>query len=303
MKYFVTGSNGFVGKALITELKKRNIEHIAADRNLYGDIVSQAHWPDLLQGVDCIIHLAARVHIMKEVATDSLAAFREMNVLATFNLAKAAKSCGVKRFIYISSIKVNGETTSSVPFKASDTPNPQDPYGVSKLEAEIELMKLNEPGLFEVVIIRPPLIYGPGVKANFKNLMWLVEKDLPIPFGRVNNKRSLVSVYNLVDLIILCARHAEAAGKVFLVSDDADLSLKDLILKMAKVLGKSAHLIPIPVSLMTFSAIILGKKNYVDRLVGNLQLDINETKITLNWSPPYTFEETFNEKHQLSSQL
>jgi nucleoside-diphosphate-sugar epimerase len=293
MKIFVTGSNGFVGRALISELKKRNIDYVAADRNLYGDIVTQSHWKDLLTGVDVIVHLAARVHVMKEVSADPLIAFREMSVNATVNLARAAKESGVKRFVFISSIKVNGESTSDFPFTARDIPNPQDPYGISKMEAEIQLLQLHDPGIFEVVIIRPPLIYGPGVKANFKNLMWLVEKDLPIPFGRVNNKRSLVSVFNLVDLIILSAIHPLAGGNVFLVSDDSDLSLNELILLMAKVLGKSAHLLPVPVGLMKFAATILGKKSYADRLLGNLQVDISATKQILNWSPPLSFEDTF----------
>ncbi len=296
MKIFVTGSNGFVGFSLISELKQRNIDYTAADRKLYGNIITQNNWANLLIDVDVIVHLAARVHVMKEVILDSfdpLVAFREMNVKATINLARAAKESGVKRFLFISSIKVNGESTSDLPFTACDMPNPQDSYAVSKMEAEIQLLQLHDPGKFEVVIIRPPLVYGPGVKANFKNLMWLVEKDLPIPFGRVNNKRSFVSIFNLVDLIILVANHPLAGGNIFLVSDDLDLSLKQLILKMAKVLGKSAHLLPVPVGLMKFTAAILGKKSYADRLLGNLQIDISATKQILNWSPPFSFEDTF----------
>lgn len=300
MNIFVTGSNGFVGKALIAELKKRNLPHIAAERSLYGNIVTQNNWERFLGDVDVVIHLAARVHVMKEHSSDPLRAFREMNVDATINLAKAAKKSGVKRFVFISTVKVNGETTLNIPFSAKDTPNPQDAYGISKMEAELNLLALHESGVFDVVIIRPPLIYGPGVKANFKNLMWLVEKDLPIPFGRVENKRSLVSVFNLVDLIVLCMQHPKAGGNVFMVSDDIDLSLKDLILKMASVLGKHAHLLPVPVNLMKSVATVLGKKSYADRLLGNLQVDIAATKQILNWSPPLTFEETFSEKYRPS---
>lgn len=296
MKVFVTGSNGFVGKALVNELKKKGIDFIPADRSLYGDLSSRTNWENIFQSCDTIVHLAARVHVMKDTSVDPMAAFREMNVEATYNMALAAKKDGVKRFIFISSIKVNGEMTTDVPFKATDVASPQDAYGISKMEAELKLLQLHELGVFEVVIIRPTLIYGPGVKANFKNLMWLVEKDLPIPFGRVNNKRSLVSVFNLADLIIVCLNHSSAGGKIFLVSDDADLSLSELIKKMAAVLGKHAHLLPVPVGLMKFSARLLGKKSYADRLLGNLQVDISATKSTLNWRPPFSFEATF--KHQ-----
>lgn len=292
-KIFITGSTGFVGKHLIQELKKRNLSFVAGDRALYGDLITQKNWEALLTGCDSVVHLAARVHVMNETNADPLSAFRASNVEATLNLANAAKKIGVKRFIFISSVKVNGEETFDRPFKAIDIPAPQDPYGVSKMEAEIELMKLHQPGIFEVVIIRPPLIYGPGVKANFQKLMWLVEKDLPIPFGRVDNRRSLVSVLNLADLIITSLDHPKAGGEIFLVSDDCDLSLKDLLIKMGKVLNKYPHLLPVPVGLMKFGAKLIGKKSYADRLFGNLQVDIEKTKQLLNWKPPYTFEESF----------
>lgn len=243
--------------------------------------------------MDVVIHLAARVHVMKERSHNPLDAFREVNLEATINLAKAAKKSGVKRFIFISSIKVNGEVTTTLPFTAQDIPRPQDPYCVSKMEAELKLLELHEPEVFDVVIIRPPLVYGPGVKGNLLKLMWFVEKDLPIPLGRIDNKRSLVSILNLVDLIIHVADHPEAGGNIFLVSDDLDLSSKELIIKMAKYFGKSAHLLPVPVSVMKFAAKILGQKKYADRLLGNLQVDISSTKEILNWSPPYSFEETF----------
>ncbi len=298
-KIFITGANGFVGKNLLKVLDRLGITSVAGSRNLYGDIVAQSSWKSLLNDSDVVVHLAARVHVMEESESDPLVAFRKLNVDATMNLARAAKESGVKRFIYISSVKVNGEVTLDVAFKASDLPNPIDPYGISKMEAESSLMKLHEPGKFEVVIIRPPLVYGPGVKANFEKLFWLVKKDLPIPFGRVKNKRSLVSVYNLCDLIIRCFDHPKASGETFLVSDDFDYSLKDLITLMAKTEGKFPHLLPVPVKLMSFAATMLGKKAYANRLFGNLHVDISKTKDLLNWKPPYTFEDTFKSSEKL----
>jgi nucleoside-diphosphate-sugar epimerase len=290
---FITGSNGFVGKALIRECQKKNIKFVGADRKLYGDLTKQDHWEKFLEGVSAVVHLAARVHVMNEVDSDPLKAFREVNVLATLRLAEAAKKMKVRRFIFISSIKVNGEETPTRPFSADDVPAPQDPYGVSKYEAEKELMKLHEEGVFEVVIIRPPLIYGPGVKANFEKLMVFVKKDIPLPFGLVKNRRSLVSVYNLADLILMCVQNPKASGNVFLASDDESLSLKELLLKMGKVTKRYPHLVPVPVTLMKFAAKILGKEDYAHRLFGNLELNIDKTKTILNWKPPYTFEETF----------
>lgn len=292
-KIFITGSTGFVGRHLITELSKRNIPFIAGERSLYGDLVTQKNWAQVLDGCDSVVHLAARVHVMDESSTDPLFEFRKMNVEATINLAHAAKKIGVKRFIFISSVKVNGEETVDRPFNASDTPSPQDPYGISKMEAEMELLKLHDPGVFEVVIIRPPLIYGRGVKANFEKLFHYAGLKIPLPFGLVENKRSLVSVLNLVDLIMTTLVHPSASGEIFMVSDDRDLSLNELIRLMAKVQGKDSNLLPVPVGLMKFAASILGKKSYADRLFGNLQVDIEKTKKLLSWKPPYSFEETF----------
>lgn len=293
MKVFITGANGFVGKRLQKKLASLSLPYVAGTRELYGDLEEQNNWKEILKGMDVVVHLAARVHVMNETNTDPLSAFRNANVVGTLKLAVAAKSVGVKRFIFISSVKVNGEETFDRPFSANDRPAPQDPYGVSKLEAERELMKLHQPGVFEIVVVRPPLVYGPGVKANFEKLFWLVKTDLPIPFSLVKNKRSLVSVDNLVDLIVTTLSHPKASGEIFLVSDDLDYSLKDLIEEMGKVLGKSPHLLPIPVTLMKIGAKMLGKKAYVNRLFGNLHVDIEKTKTLLNWKPPYTFQDTY----------
>ena len=216
-----------------------------------------------------------------------------MNVDATLNLARAAKKSKVLKFIFISSVKVNGEETYDLPFTSSDRAAPQDFYGISKAEAEKELLELHEPGIFEVVIIRPPLVYGPGVKANFEKLYHFAKIGIPLPFGLVKNKRSLVSVFNLVDLIVVTLTHPKAAGEIFMVSDDHDLSLRELIELMAKTQGKRAHLINVPVKLMKMAARVVGKKSYADRLFGNLQVDIEKTKQLLGWKPPFTFEETF----------
>lgn len=292
-KLFITGSTGFVGRCLLRELSRRNIDFVAGSRTLYGDLLTKPDWLQLIKGCDTIVHLAARVHVMNEHNSDPLKTFRAMNVDVTLDIANSAKALGVKRFIFISSVKVNGEKTYGIPFRASDTPSPADPYGMSKMEAEVELMKLHSSGFFEVVIIRPPLIYGQGVKANFEKLFYFVQKDLPIPFRMVKNKRSLVSVLNLVDLIICCGIHPAASGKVFMVSDDNDLSLPGLIKEMASLNGKTPHLIPVPVGLMIFVATLLGRKDLASRLFGDLQVDISDTKRLLGWKPTFSFKETF----------
>lgn len=292
-KIFITGAAGFVGQHLVTELKRRNLDFVAGDRALYGDIVKYSNWEDVLNGCDSVIHLAGRVHVMSEISSDPAEQFHSINVNATINIARAAKLVGVKRFIFISSIKVNGEETFKIPFSSTDIPSPNDSYAISKLEAENLLMRLHTPGIFEVVIIRPPLIYGIGVKANFERLYYFVNCDLPIPFGLVKNKRSLVSVLNLIDLIITTLNHPKAGGEIFLVSDDHDLSLRELIEKIAKVQGKIPHLLPVPVILMKLGARLLRQKVYADRLFGNLQIDLEKTKKLLGWKPPHTFEDTF----------
>ncbi len=299
-KIFITGSNGFIGQNLTSELSKQKIDFAPGTRALYGDISTQNNWKDILLGCDSVVHLAARVHVMNENSNDPISEFRKYNVDATINLALAAKKSGIRKFIYLSSVKVNGEETFESPYSENDIPNPQDPYGISKYEAENKLLELHETNIFEIVIIRPPLVYGIGVKANFQKLFTFVKRDLPLPFGLVKNKRSLVSVLNLVDLIITCLNNNKASGEVFFVSDNHDLSLKELIQLMAKVQRKTSHLLPVPVFLMKFMAYLVGKKSYSDRLFGNLQLNITKSKSLLNWNPPYTFEDTFkniNEKY------
>ncbi|RNF48807.1 SDR family oxidoreductase [Marinomonas hwangdonensis] len=307
----LTGSTGFVGAKLLTKLslendvvvkcivrrlEQSNVEH--SNEKLcfnIGDIGSKADYSSVIPDVDVVIHLAARVHIMNNSFSDSLSEFRAVNTEGTLNLARQAAEAGVKRFIFLSSIKVNGESTSGrKPFTAFEMRNPEDLYGMSKSEAEEKLLALGKETGMEIVIIRPPLVYGEGVKANFASLMRLVGKDFPLPFRAINqNKRSLVSVYNLVNLIKVCIDHPKAANQVFLVSDDNDLSTAQMVALMAKVQGKANLSLPVPVWCFKLAGKLFKKEAVVDRLVGSLQLDIEHTKKTLDWVPPYTVEHGF----------
>jgi len=264
-------------------------------RNLQAfDLVKPGRddWLSSLESIDCVIHLAARVHVSKDTAKDPLAEYRIVNVEKTLDLARQASSFGVKRFIFVSSVKVNGELTEKdMPFRADDIPNPQDPYGLSKCEAEAGLIKLAKETGMEVVVIRPPLVYGPGVKANFLSMIKMLDKGIPLPLGNVSNKRSLVFVDNLVDLLIRVIDHPKAAGQVFLVSDDHDVSTTTLLRSISYALGKKAKLIPVPLFFLKAIFYLIGKPGLSQRLLGSLCLDISKTKKLLNWSPPICFEE------------
>lgn len=305
-RLLVTGATGFVGKSLVKKLRteKFNVTVVLRGNNketldaLYvTGIDSTTDWHGKLQGVDFIVHCAARVHVMNDIDNDPLEAFREVNLRGTLNLAKSAAEAGVKRFIFISSIKVNGEsTTGKIPFKNSDVPLPEDPYGISKAEAEKELLALGADTGMEIVIIRPPLVYGPGVKANFAAICKLVMKGIPLPFALIKlNRRSMVYVENLVSLICECITNKKASNKVFLVSDNNDLSLAQLIKGLSQTAGKGGFMLPIPAFLFELVGIITGKTAVIDRLCGSLQVDIDHTCKTLNWKPPYTVEQGFTE--------
>ena len=294
----VTGATGFVGQALCAELSRRQMDYRPVSRSprpgfaAIGAINGQTDWSEALADVDVVMHLAARVHVMNESAADPLAAFRAVNVDATINLARQAAGASVKRFIFLSSIKVNGEGTSAgKAFRASDVPRPEDAYGRSKLEAEEALLAISAETGMEVVIIRPPLVYGPGVKANFANLMTWATRPFPWPFGAIRNRRSLVYVGNLVDFILLSARHPAAANRVFLVSDGEDLSIGQLISKLSLAAGRKAWMLPVPPALLEGLAAILGRRAATQRLLGSLQVDIGETRALTGWSPPYSVEE------------
>ncbi|MBO9552007.1 SDR family oxidoreductase [Pseudomonas sp.] len=298
-KVFLTGATGFVGNAVMRRLQVEGREVIAAVRKGGAELPASVRsvsftsfehdndWEGALSECDVVVHSAARVHVMNDTETDPLAAFRRVNVQGTVALARQAISAGVKRFVFISSIKVNGEGTKpGKPYTADDVPMPQDPYGVSKMEAEEALRKLAAESGLEVVIIRPVLVYGPGVKANFLNMMRWLDRGVPLPFGAIDNRRSLVALDNLVDLIVTCIEHPAARNQTFLVSDGEDLSTTALLRRMAQALGKSARLLPVPAWVLSAGAKSLGKAALSQRLCGSLQVDILKTRELLGWHPP-----------------
>lgn len=299
----VTGATGFVGTALCHALRARGTRFVAAVRTAngsaeqvsVGNIDVDTSWSDALNGCDTVIHLAARVHVMADAEANPLDAYRRANVAATLNLARQAVQAGVKRFIFVSSVKVNGEATSSRPFTAFDVPAPCDPYGQSKWEAELALQELARVTGLELVIVRPPLVYGPGVKANFLNLIRLVQSGLPLPFGRAAGLRSMVAVDNLVHLLIHCASHPNAPGGVFMVSDGEDITVGDVAKLIAIGMNKRVLLVPIPVAVLRAIARVLGAARVADRLFGSLQVDMRNTQERLEWQPDVTAQAAIRE--------
>jgi len=305
MRVAVTGATGLVGQALCSALTPHDflIRAIVRSANIdlksslfaiapISEINGQTDWFNALEDIDCIVHCAARAHVMNETETDALAAYRAVNVDGTRRLAEQAVKSGVKRLVYLSSIKVNGEQTSTgVGFTATDFAKPEDPYGISKWEAEQVLLEVAARTGLEVVIIRPPLVYGSGVKGNFHSMLKWLSRGIPLPLGAIHNTRSLVGIDNLVDLIITCINHPAAANQTFLVSDGEDLSTTDLLRRLGKVLHKPARLLPVPASVLGFTAQLAGKKAVAQRLLGNLQVDISKTREVLDWSPPVSVDE------------
>lgn len=298
----VTGATGFVGQALCVRLQGHDALRIAVRAPkaaawpkeydlVLANLDPVQDWQSALDSITTVIHCAARVHVMNDDAADPLMEFRRINVEGTLRLAAQAAEAGVRRFVFISSIKVNGENTApGQPFTAQQTPAPIDAYGVSKWEAEQQLRALAVETGMEVVIIRPVLVYGPGVKANFQNMIKWLHKGVPLPLGAIHNKRSLVSLDNLVDLIVTCIHHPDAANQTFLVSDGEDLSTSELLRRMARALGKHAHLLPLPARLLEAVATVLGKRSVSQRLCGSLQVDISHTRARLGWSPPVSVD-------------
>lgn len=311
MNILITGSNGFLGQYLCQHLAEQSYRILAQTRkpqkfthsavtNINFDLNDDLDNIDLSQ-VDVIAHCAGRAHVMNETATSPLDAYRQTNVQGTLNLAKKAVQSGVKRFIYLSSIKVNGEQTTNEPFKSSDLVNTDDPYGLSKYEAEQELLKLSKETGLEVFIIRPVLIYGPNVKANFKSMVGLANKKIPLPIGCLDNKRSMVSLYNLVDLIHVCMTHPKAKNEVFLASDQDDISVKQLFEKLAYHQNNNLIILPVPKSLIAFLASVVGKKAMASRLCSELIVDTSKNTQLLGWTAPYTvdtsLQKMFNSSH------
>lgn len=302
----VTGSNGLLGNRVVRKLaddcpldgvvaasRHHDLVWPKRVRNaIVGDLSSTTDWTASLEGVDAIVHCAARVHVMQDNAADPLSAHRKVNVDGALNLARQAANTGVRRFVFVSSIKVNGESTlPGKPFCADDEPAPIDPYGVSKLEAELGLRELASKTSMELVIVRPPIVYGLGVKANFASMMQWVARGIPLPLGSIHNRRSMVALDNLVDLLVACISHPAAAGQTFLVSDGEDVSTTELLRRTAAAMGKPSRLIPVPKVLLSFGAYLLGKRDFAQRLCGSLQVDITKTCKILDWKPPLTLDQ------------
>ncbi|MGA4472129.1 UDP-glucose 4-epimerase family protein [Ectopseudomonas chengduensis] len=305
MRVLLTGASGFVGRAVQARLLVDGVHRLrCAQRKApitpavgveycqAPSLEAEADWSLALAGVDAVIHCAARVHVMHEQAADPLAEFRRANVVGTLRLARQAVAAGVRRFVFVSSIKVNGEQTlPGQAYRADDISNATDPYGISKREAEDELLALAAETGLEVVIVRPPLIYGPGVKANFLSMMRWLQRGVPLPFGAIDNRRSLVALDNLVDLLVVCLTHPAASGQRFLVSDGEDLSTTELLRRLSAALGRPARLLPVPQALITQAAIMLGRRQLSQRLCGSLQINMDKTRERLDWTPPFTVDQ------------
>ena len=299
-KMLVTGASGFVGRALCAALARRGFPVRAAVRGStddrpagcecvhVGSLSSSCDWTAALSGVATVIHLAARAHVMREIAADPLAEFRTVNVAGTERLARQAAQSGVKRLVFVSSIKVNGERTSEGQrFSEADSPCPQDAYGMSKWEAEQALRRVADETGLDIVVVRPPLVYGPGVKGNFATMLKVLHRGIPLPLASVRNRRSLLFVGNLADALIRCATHPAAAMQTYLVSDGEDLSTPELLRRLGSAAGKPARLLPCPAGLLRLAGKMTGKSGAVDRLLGSLQVDSGKIRRELGWSPPY----------------
>jgi nucleoside-diphosphate-sugar epimerase len=300
----LTGANGFVGQHLGAFLIKQGHQVVAATRceNAafdyaparivpVGEIDAATDWSAALDGVEMIIHLAARVHVMQEQVTEPLATFHQVNTAGTLRLAQQADEAGVKRFVYLSSIKVNGESTTTRPFSEDDPAAPEDPYAQSKWEAEQQLLALAAHTGLEVSIVRPPLVYGPGVRGNFLRMLGLADKAWPLPLASIHNRRSLVGIENLCSLIEVCMHHPEAVGEVFLVSDDRDISTPQLLRMLAAAMGRPCRLVPFPPSLLATVSLLLGQQAVWARLAESLQVDINKARHKLGWQPVMSVEQ------------
>ena len=312
MKVLVTGANGFMGRALCPHLSALGHEVVSVVRRP-GDVMGarvlkeddEAAWQIALRGCTSVVHLAGRAHVMQDKATDPLQAFREANVQVTQTLAMRAAQAGVKRLVFMSTIKVNGEQTAPGKcFRPGDIPAPVDPYAVSKWEAEQALHEVASQTGLEIVIIRPPLVYGPGVKGNFAALVKMIQRGIPLPLGDVHNQRSLVGLDNLLSLVSLCAdpqASANAANRVWLVSDGAPVSTTVLLKSTAQAFHVRPHLLPVPMSWLQWAASLLGKAAVAERLLGSLVVDDSLTQALLHWRPPFTLEQQLQRMQHVAS--
>jgi len=306
--FFLTGATGFLGRSVVPRLRHdgHTVRALVRDavrapdgtERVTGDLERTSGWATSLQGCDTVVHLAARVHVMHEDSADPLRRFREVNRDATVRLAEAAASAGVRRIVFVSSIKVNGEATFGRPFRPDDAPAPVDPYGVSKWEAENGLREVATRTGLEVVVIRPPLVHGPGAGGNLRRLLGLIDRGIPLPLGAIRNRRTMVGVENLADLIAVAAASAIAAGGTFLAGDDESVSTPDLVRLLGAGLGKRARLFPVPVALLRLGGALSGLGGEVARLTGSLEVDVSETRTRLGWTPPRTLAEGLTEMAQ-----
>lgn len=301
----VTGASGFIGQAVVGRLlaepklgrvvaTSRRSEHKFSEEveTHQKQLGSETDWSATLKNISAVVHCAARVHVMSDTATNPLEKYRQTNVVGTMALAQQAARAGVRRFVFVSSIKVNGEATLKMrPFSASDTPAPIDPYGISKMEAENGLRQLASQTGMEVVIVRPPLVYGAGVKANFHTIMRWLARGIPLPLGALHNRRSMIALDNLVDLIINCLVHPAAANKTLLAADGPALSTTEFLRKLGIALGRPARLIPVPEALIRGGAAMVGKSDIAQRLCDSLEVDSSETRALLGWRPPLSVEQ------------
>lgn len=308
MKVLVTGASGFVGHVVCDTLLHTEpaaysiVPAVRVPRGLPGECVvgeidgktDWRHWREALHGVHAVVHLAARVHVMNDRAVDPLSAFCSINTEGTLNLARQCAAAGVRRFVFISSIKVNGEERAAA-YTEADAPAPEDAYAISKWKAEQGLWQIAAQTGLEVVILRPPLVYGPGVGANFLALLRAVSRGMPLPLGAIDNRRSLIYVGNLVDAIQRCLEHPAAAGKTFLVSDGETVSTPELVRRMAAALGRSARLLAVPVPVLRFMAALAGKSALVTRLAGSLAINSRAIRRELGWTPRFTLDEGLRE--------
>lgn len=304
----ITGSCGFIGRELCIKILDDgrrakgtvSIESdvsrlpVGVDAVLIASIDSDTNWDNILAGIDAIVHLAARVHVTDDAFSDPLAEYRKVNVEGTERLAVAAVNAGVKRFVYISSVKVNGEG-GSYSYTENDKEAPEDPYALSKWEAEQALYEIADKTEMDLVVLRPPLVYGPGVKANFLRLLKVVDSGIPLPLASVNNRRSLIYLGNLIDAIVTCINHPGAAGNTYFVSDGKDVSTPELIRCISSALGRPARLFPFSPVLLKKAGIITGKSVAMDRLLGSLTVDCSKIRRELDWQAPFLMEQGLKE--------